>query len=126
MIFFLSLMLLVWEAFRLMVNILIRIIVIIRYKGCGIWVMTAGHLALQLGGRGDGGSRRASQPDDGERGGSRTGGGEAQEEALSMEDLRRKYSWWPSGSGKEPVTLIDMEAMDGEGATLRGIKSTKL
>ncbi len=46
--------------------------------------------------------------------------------ALSMEDLRRKYSWWPSGNGKEPVALIDMEAMDGEGAAVRGIKSTKL
>ncbi len=46
--------------------------------------------------------------------------------ALSMEDLRRKYSWWPNGSGKEPVTLIDMGAMDGEGAAPQGIKSTKL
>ncbi len=43
-----------------------------------------------------------------------------------MEDLRRKYSWWPRGNGKEPVTLIDMEAMDGEGAAPRGVKSTKL
>jgi hypothetical protein len=25
--------------------------------------------------------------------------------ALSMEDLRRKYSWWPSGSGKEGQPL---------------------
>jgi hypothetical protein len=41
MIFFLLLMLLVWGTFRLMVTILIWIIVIIRYKGCGIWVMTA-------------------------------------------------------------------------------------
>jgi hypothetical protein len=62
MIFFLSLMLLVWGAFRLMVTILIRIIVIVRCKGCGIWVIMgdpvpAGHLALQLDGRGDGGSR---------------------------------------------------------------------
>ncbi len=46
--------------------------------------------------------------------------------ALSMEDLRRKYSWWLSRSGKEPVALIDMEAMDGEGVTPRGVKSTKL
>ncbi len=46
--------------------------------------------------------------------------------ALSMEDLRRKYSWWPSGDSKEPATLIDMEAIDGEGAALHGIKSTKL
>jgi hypothetical protein len=43
-----------------------------------------------------------------------------------MEDLRRKYSWWPSGNGKEPVALIDMAAVDGEGAAVRGIKSTKL
>jgi hypothetical protein len=41
--------------------------------------------------------------------------------ALSMEDLRRKYSWWPSGSGKEPVALIDMGAMDEEGAVPRGV-----
>ncbi len=41
MIFFPSLMLLVWGAFRLMVTILIQIIVIVRCKGCGIWVMTA-------------------------------------------------------------------------------------
>ncbi len=46
--------------------------------------------------------------------------------ALSMEDLRKKYSWWPSNSGKEgqPKALIDIEA--GEGTALRGIKSTKL
>jgi hypothetical protein len=46
--------------------------------------------------------------------------------ALSMEDLRRKYPWWPSSSGKEPAALIDMETIDGEGAAPRGIKSTKL
>ncbi len=44
--------------------------------------------------------------------------------AISMEDLRRKYSWWPSGgSGREPVALIDMEA---EGAAPRSVKSTHL
>jgi hypothetical protein len=41
MIFFLSLMLLVWGAFRLLMTVLIRVIVIVRCKGCGIWVMTA-------------------------------------------------------------------------------------
>jgi hypothetical protein len=41
MIFFLSLMLLVWVAFRLMVTVLIRVIVIVRCKGCGIWVLIA-------------------------------------------------------------------------------------
>jgi hypothetical protein len=46
--------------------------------------------------------------------------------ALSMEDLRRKYPLWPSSSSKEPAALIDMETIGGEGATPRGIKSTKL
>ncbi len=41
MIFFFSLMLLVWGSFRLMVTVLIRVIVIVRCKGCGIWVLTA-------------------------------------------------------------------------------------
>jgi hypothetical protein len=46
--------------------------------------------------------------------------------ALSMEDLRKKYPWWPSSSGKEPVALIEMETTGGEGTALRSIKSTKL
>jgi hypothetical protein len=41
MIFFLSLMLLVWGGLRLMVTVLVRVIVIVRCKGCGIWVLTA-------------------------------------------------------------------------------------
>jgi hypothetical protein len=48
--------------------------------------------------------------------------------SLSMENLRRKYSWWPNGGGKEeqPAPLIDVEAGEGDGVALRGIKSTKL
>ncbi len=48
--------------------------------------------------------------------------------ALSMEDLRRRYSWWPSGSSREgqPAALIDMEAGEAESIALRSIKSTKL
>ncbi len=46
---------------------------------------------------------------------------------ISLEDLRKKYSWWPSGSsGKEPVALIDMEAAEAEGGAPRSIKSTQL
>ncbi len=41
MIFFLSLTLLVWGAFRQMNTVMIRVIVIVRCKGCGIWVLTA-------------------------------------------------------------------------------------
>ncbi len=134
MIFFLSLMLLVWGAFRLMVTVLIRIIVIVRCKGCGIWVMTAlwgtlFRLAISpfswMDAAMEGVGERVGQMMENEA--DREPGEERpKRKAFSMEDLRRKYSWWPSGNGKEPVALIDMEAMDGEGAALRGIKSTKL
>jgi hypothetical protein len=135
MIFFLSLMLLVWGAFRLMITILIRIIVIVRYKGCGLWVMTAMwgtlfQLAISpfswVDAAMEGVGERVGQMMENEA------DREPEEEkprrkALSMEDLRRKYSWWPSGgNGKEPAALIDMEAMDGEGAAPRSIKSTRL
>jgi hypothetical protein len=47
--------------------------------------------------------------------------------ALSMEDLRKKYPWWPSNNdGKGSVALIEMEPINGDGAAARGVKSTKL
>jgi hypothetical protein len=88
MIFFLSLMLLVWggvqvDGYRLDSDNS-------NSQMQRVWDMDndslvgdpvpAGHLALQLDGRGDGGSRRAGRPDDGERDGPRTGGGETPEE----------------------------------------------
>ncbi len=134
MIFFISLMLLVWGVFRLMVTVLIRAIIIIRCKGCGIWVMTAlwgilFQLAITpftwMNAAMEGVGERVGQmmETEAER--------EPEEEkprrrALSMEDLRRKYPWWPSSGSKEPIALIDMEAASGEGTALRSIKSTKL
>jgi hypothetical protein len=41
MIFFLSLFLLVWGGLRLVITVLARVIVIVRCKGCGLWVLTA-------------------------------------------------------------------------------------
>jgi hypothetical protein len=41
MIFFLSLLLLVWGGLQLIITVLLRVIIIIRCKGCGIWVLTA-------------------------------------------------------------------------------------
>jgi hypothetical protein len=41
MIFFLLLLLLVWGGFRLIVTVLLRVIIIVRCKGCRIWVLTA-------------------------------------------------------------------------------------
>jgi hypothetical protein len=41
MIFFLFLFLLVWGGLRLIVTIFLRVAIIIRYRGCGVWVLTA-------------------------------------------------------------------------------------
>jgi hypothetical protein len=48
--------------------------------------------------------------------------------SMSLEDLRKRYSWWPNGSGKEgsSAPLIDVEAGEGDSATLKMGKSTKL
>jgi hypothetical protein len=121
MIFFLSLMLLVWGAFRLMITILIRIIVIVRYRGCGLWVLTAvwgtlfqlavspfswvdaamGEVGERVGQMMENEADREPEKEKPKR------------KAISMEDLRRKYSWWPSGGGNgEPIGLIDMGASE--------------
>jgi hypothetical protein len=136
MIFFLSLMLLVWGAFRLMITILIRVIVIVRYRGCGLWVLTAVwgtlfQLAVSPFSWVD-----AAMGEVGERVGQMMET-EAEREpekekprrkALSIEDLRRKYSWWPSSNngGGEPMALIDMGATGAEGSPRCAIKSTNL
>jgi hypothetical protein len=38
MIFFLSLLVLIWGGLRLIITVCLRVIIIVRYKGCGIWV----------------------------------------------------------------------------------------
>ena len=128
-------MLLVWGAFRLMVTILIRVIVIVRYRGCGLWVLTAVwgtlfQLAVSpftwvdaaMGEVGDRVGQMMENEADWEPEREKP-----RKKAISMEDLRRKYSWLPSSSsGGEPIALIDMGAMEAEGAAPRSIKSTHL
>jgi hypothetical protein len=135
MIFFMSLLLLVWGAFRLMVTILIRVIVIVRYKGCGLWVLAAVwgtlfQLAISpfswmdaaMAGVGERVGQMMENEADRE-----PEEREPRRRAISMEDLRRKYSWWPrSGGDKEPVPLIDMGAAEAGEAVSRSIKSTNL
>jgi hypothetical protein len=136
-IFFLSLMLLVWGAFRLMITILIRTIVIVRCRGCGLWVLTVlwgtlFQLAVSpfswVGATMEGVGERVGQmmEDEADREPEKE---KPRRKAISMEDLRRKYSWWPSsssGSGGEPFALIDMGASEAEGGAPRSIKSTNL
>jgi hypothetical protein len=128
MIVFLSLMLLVWGGLRLIVTILVRIVVIVRCKGCGLWVLTAlwgtlFQLAISpfswMDAAMEGVGVRIGQMMETEA------AREPEEEkpkrkSLSMEDLRRKYSWWPSAGSKEeqPAPLIDVKAGEEDGATL--------
>jgi hypothetical protein len=135
MIFFVSLMLLVWGVFRLMVTVQIRAIIIVRCKGCRIWVMTAlwgtlFQLAITpftwMNAAMEGVGKRVGQMMETEA------DREPEEEkpkrrALSKEDLRKKYPWWPSNSGSRgSVALIEMEPINGDRAAARGVESTKL
>jgi hypothetical protein len=54
--------------------------------------------------------------------------GEAKKKSMSLEDLRRKYSWLPSGHGKEGPsdTLHSMEADAEKSVALKMGKSTRL
>ncbi len=136
MIFFLSLMLLVWGGLQLMVTVLVRMIVIVRCKGCVILgadglvgnPVTAGNFALQLDGCGNGRSRRAGWADDGDRAAREPEEEKPRRKSMSLEDLRERYSWRPNGSGKErqPGPLIDVEAGEEDSATLKVVRSTKL
>ncbi len=106
MVFFLSLLLLVWGGLRLIITVFLRVAVL----GCGIWVLTAfwGTLfqlavspfnwidtAMQDVGRKVGlmlENKASREP-------------EAKKvDERNMEDLRRKYSWWPGGQGKGGLT----------------------
>jgi hypothetical protein len=109
MIFFLSLMLLIWGTFRLMITILIRVIVIVRYKGCGLWVMTAlwgtlFQLAISpfswVDAAMEGVGERVGQMM-GERGRSGAGGGETQEESPQL------------GGPQEEVLLVAEQRQQG-------------
>jgi hypothetical protein len=110
MVFFLSLLLLMWGGFRLAVTVFLRVAIIVRYKGCGIWVLTAFwgtlfQLAVSPFNWID-----APVEDVGRKVGlmmenEATREPEAKEvDKRSMEDLRRKYSWWPGGQGKGGLT----------------------
>ncbi len=54
--------------------------------------------------------------------------GETKKKSMSLEDLRRKYSWWPSGHGKEGSfdPLHSVEAETEESAALKMGRTTRL
>jgi hypothetical protein len=134
MVFFLSPILLVWGGLQLVITVSLRVAIIVRYKGCGIWVLTAfwGTLfqravspfnwidtAMQDVGRKVGlmlENEASREPE------------AKEEDERSMEDLRRKYSWWPGSQGKggltAPVQGFGAEAEDI--VNLSQEKSTKV
>ncbi len=136
MIFFLSLLLLILGGLRLIITVFLRVIIIVRCKGCGIWGMMAfwgtlfqlaispfswidaamESVGVRVGTMME--SEAAREPE--ER--------ETEKRSLSLEDLRRKYSWWPSSHGKEGSAdtpqSVGAEAEDS--AILRPGKTTKV
>jgi hypothetical protein len=124
MIFFLSFLLLVWGGLQLIITVFLRVIIIVRCKGCGIWVLTAfwGTLfqlaispfswvdavmegvGVRVGQMME--TEAAREPEERETG----------KRSMSLEDLRKKYSWLPSSHRKEgstdPLQSVGAEAED--------------
>jgi hypothetical protein len=129
MIFFLSLLLLI-------ITVFLRVIIIVRYKECGIWVLTAfwgtlfqlavspfnwidaamEDVGIKVGQMME--TEAAREPEEKEPG----------KRSMSIEDLRKKYSWWPGSHRKEgssdPLQSSGAEAEDS--ANLRPGKATKV
>jgi hypothetical protein len=136
MVFFLSLLLLVWGGLRLIITVLLRVIIIVRCKGCGIWVLTAFwgtlfQLALLpfswVDAVMEGVGARVGQMMETEAAGEPEEV-EVRSRSRSMEELRKKYSWWLSGLTKEgpsnPLPLVSEEAE--EDATPKLARTTRL
>jgi hypothetical protein len=136
MIFFLSLLLLVWGGLRLMVTVLLRVIIIVRCKGCGIWVLMAFWGTLFQLGISPFSWVDAAMEGVGERVGRmmeteaarELEDGEARKRSRSVEELRKMYSWWPSGLAKEgpfnPLPIASEEVE--ETATPKLARTTRL
>jgi hypothetical protein len=136
MIFFLSLLLLVWGGLRLIITVLLRVVIIVRYKGCGIWVLTAlwGTLfqlaispfnwvdsTMENIGERVGQMMETEAAREPEEGGSR-------KKSMSVEELRRRYSWWPSSLTKEgPLNPLPISSEEAEEvATPKLTRTTRL
>jgi hypothetical protein len=136
MIFFLSLLLLVWGGLRLIVTVLLRVIIIVRCKGCRIWVLTAlwgtlFQLAISpfswVDAAMEGVGERVGQMMETEAA-REPADREMRKRSRSVEELRKRYSWWPSGLTKEgpfnPLHIASEEAE--ETATPKLARTTRL
>jgi hypothetical protein len=123
MIFFLSLLLLVWGGLRLLIMVFLRVMIIVRYKGCGIWALwgTLFQLAISPFNWVDSAmenvrervgqmmeTETTREPEE----------GVTRKRSMSVEELRRRYSWWPSSLAKEgPLNLLPIASEEAEEAT---------
>jgi hypothetical protein len=134
MIFFLSLLLMAWGGLRLIITVFLRVAIIVRYRGCGVWVLTAFwgtlcQLAVSPFNWKDG-----VMEDVGRRVGvmldskaTRAPAGDEAEEQ-NREDLRRKYPLWLGGRAGEEASAPaqDSSAEAEDVVTLFEGKSTKV
>jgi hypothetical protein len=134
MVFFLSLLLLVWGGLRLVVTVFLRVAIIIQYRGCGIWVLTAfwGTLfqlavspfnwidtAMQDVGR----KVRLILENEAIQ-----GSGAEETDEQNVENLQKKYPWWLGGQGRgEPTAPARGPGTEAEDTvSLAREKSTKV
>jgi hypothetical protein len=110
LIFFFSLLLMVLGGLWLVVTIFLRVAIIIRYRGCGVWVLTAFwgtlfQLAVSpfnwIDGMMEDVARRGQVMLDNEAACAPEG---EETEEQSLEELRRKYPLWLNGRGGSEAT----------------------
>jgi hypothetical protein len=132
LIFFLSLLLIVWDGLRLIVTVFLRVAIIVTYRGCRVWVITAfwgtlfqlavspfnwingmmEDVACWVGGMLD--NEAGHGPD----------GKETKEHGL--ENLRKKYPWWLNGSEGEESATSPEKAESGDTVTLFEGRNTRV
>jgi hypothetical protein len=134
MIFFLSLLLMVWGGLRLIITVFLRVAIIVRYRGRGDWVLTAFwgtlfHLAVSpfnwIDGVMEDVGKRVGVMLDSE---ATRAPAENEVEEQSLEDLRRKYPWWLGGRTGEEASAPtrDSSAKTEDVVTLLKGKFTKV
>jgi hypothetical protein len=130
LIFFLSLLLMVWGGLRLVVTISLRVAIIVRYRGCGVWVLTAfWGMLFQLAvfpfnwidGVMEDVTCRVGRMLDNET--ARELDSE-ETDKQNLEDLRRKYPWWLSRREGNEAAESSGKADAGDTVTLFEGKNT--
>ncbi len=132
-IFFMSFLLLVWGALWLVVTIFLRVAIIIRYRGCGVWVLTAfWGTSFQpamspfnwIDGVMQDVGRKVGMMLESE---AIRGPGAEEADEQNVENLRKKYPWWLGSRGGETGTPTRASSAETEDIVILFVgKSTKV